>query len=201
MKLLISLFMILVSSNLYANAGERDAHGERGKEVVSSGMAESIRRDRRAEEGARNKLPPVSPEKGDGNIVSTPVVLPCPIQDVKTKLNGYCMNVICDSSVGMISALKLGGINVDSFDGACQGQIWKEVATRVEFTYQSFKMECDRMNQEYAGAIDEWKKKFDEMSAQKDSMKKKAIIGTAAGTAVGGGLGILGGKMIWDKKE
>ena len=192
--------IFLFSSESYALAGQRDKREER----VSPAASQAARRDASAEarraDSARTNPPVNTPITGTTSGAIEVVAKPCPIEKVKMQLATYCAASVCDSSMGISGALKLAGINIDGLDGNCQANIWKEIAGRVEMTYRSFKIECDRMNSDYSAAIEDWKTKYDEMAAKQAKTKKAAIIGTAGGAAGGIGLGILG-KTLWDNKN
>ncbi len=193
----IALFCIfsLLSSTGFSAAGQRDT---RGKRNTFEKERKVTKRENPAEQARMN--PPAN----------DPVVVekkssPCPIAKIKTQLNSYCATVVCSSSSALISAIRLGGTNLDTIDGDCQAQVWQEISSKLETTFNTFKSECDGMNSEYASAIELWKKKYDEMAIAHKKMKKQRNIvgGVGAATTVGGTIGgfLFGKKQNAPEKE
>ncbi|MHA1541275.1 MAG: hypothetical protein ACTSXL_05775 [Alphaproteobacteria bacterium] len=185
MKKIILLLLCVFSVSVFAKAGSKDL------------------RDMKARRGQREKKesnyarmnPPASAVVDPATIIAKKESSPCPIDKIKTQLTAYCATVVCSDSASIISAIQLGGTNLDKIDGDCQALVWQAIATRLENTFSTFKTECDRMNTEYAGAIGQWKKKYDEMVKSKDKAKKQRNIAVGVGSATTLG-GTIGGFLL-----
>ncbi|MBN1783827.1 MAG: hypothetical protein JW812_02575 [Alphaproteobacteria bacterium] len=187
------LFVCLFAMTLpgFGAAGQRDTRGQRASDSTNKP------REKVGRQATEDKDRAATTEITTTETVTVDSQI-CPIDKVKTQLSSYCATVVCDSSMALVSALKLGGTNVDSLDSACQVLIWKEISNRLNMTFLTFKMECDKMNQEYVGAIEEWQTKYNEMAELQAKTKKQrnVAIGVGATTTVGGTIGgyILGQK-------
>lgn len=177
-KILLFLILIFICPAVFSGAGQRDTRGQLGNH-------ENLQKDDKDAKYARMNPPEI---KTDVAVIEKK---PCPIDKIKSQLTAYCATVVCGSSSELISAIRLGGTDLSTIDDACQALVWQEIASRLDSTFLTFKSECDRMNSDYATAINEWKKKYDDMAeAQKKAKTQRNIaIGTGAATTVGAGLG------------
>lgn len=202
MRILLFICLFAMSLPVFAAAGQRDMRGMRNPELEARRSREKVERKTSTDSKARATTETVVSE------MVTIDAQPCPIDKIKTQLSSYCATVVCNSAASLLGALKLGGTNVKSLDSSCQVMVWEEIANRLSATFMTFKMECDKMNRDYASAIEEWQSKYNEMAELQGKTKKQrnVAIGVGAATTVGGTIGgyILGQKNPTppsDKKE
>ncbi len=126
--------------------------------------------------------------------VSSTAATTCPTNEITAQLNQTCAASYCTSVTMMEQSLASAGYDLNGLSASCQAEAYKQIASRIENVYGSFKIECDRMNTEYTSAIDEWKATTNKCQDDLVSMEKKKK--TATGVAVGAGV-IAAGLGTW----